>query len=173
MRHVWVLRHAKAVAHSEGDDDRSRPITARGRRQGAALEHHLAEVLASGAPTPGAVLCSSAVRARQTAEAVLPALAGDVELSFEGELYGADPDDIVTRLRMVPHSMHCVMVVGHNPTLHELVMALLDPDDHDGCARVEDGFPTAALALVALPADRWTDVTPGSGRLLELFVPPR
>jgi phosphohistidine phosphatase len=166
-----VLRHAKAAADGPDGDDHSRPLTPRGARQGAEVERLLAGALAFGAPAPAEVLSSSASRALQTAQAVLPALGDEVELVVERGLYEADPDDIVTRLRLVPDDALAVMVVGHNPTLHDLVRLLLGPDDPGGRARVDGGFPTAALALVGLPAASWRQVAPGTGRLEAFFVP--
>jgi len=66
-----------------------------------------------------------------------------------------------------------VMIVGHNPTFHELALLLVSPDDDDGRARLEAGFPTAALAIVALDVERWAEVMAGCGRLEELFLPTR
>ena len=43
--------------------------------------------------------------------------------------------------------------------------------DSDGRARLEESFPTAALALVALDADHWSEVVPGQGRLEIFFTP--
>jgi phosphohistidine phosphatase len=173
MKHVWILRHAKAASDGPDGDDHSRPLTGRGRRQSALVAAHLAEKRAAGAPTPDLILSSSAVRALSTAEPVHDALGADVPLEIERALYGADPDDVVDRLRLLPDDIGAVMIVGHNPTFHDLALLLLSEDDRDGRARLEAGFPTAALAVVALDADTWSAAVPGSGRLEELSVPPR
>jgi len=173
VKHLWILRHAKAAAEGPDGDDHSRPLTGRGRRQSADVAAHLSDEVAAGAPTPDLVLSSSAVRARRTAEVAHGALGAGVPLEFEGALYGADPDDIVTRLRLLPDEVGAVMIVGHNPTFHDLALLLVSTDDTDGRRRLEAGFPTAALALVALDAAVWTDLVAGCGRLEELFVPTR
>jgi phosphohistidine phosphatase len=171
MKSVWILRHAKAASHGSGDDDHSRPLTGRGRRQGDAVARYLTDRVTSGASLPDLVISSSAVRARRTAEAAHSALGDGVPLEIEGDLYGADPDDIVTRLRLLPDDVEAVMIVGHNPTFHDLTLLLVSADDAEGRTRLEAGFPTAALAIVSLDAEVWTDVVAGSGRLEELFVP--
>jgi phosphohistidine phosphatase len=173
MKYLWILRHAKAASDGPDGDDHSRPLTGRGRRQGDSVAAHMAEKRASGAPTPDLLLSSSAVRALTTAEPVHAALGTDVPLEIERALYGADPDDVVNRLRLIPDDISGVMIVGHNPTFHELALLLLSDDDPDGRARLEGSFPTAALALLALDAATWSSLVPGSGRLQELFVPPR
>jgi phosphohistidine phosphatase len=172
MKHLWILRHAKAASDGPDGDDHSRPLTGRGRRQSALVAAHLAEKRATGAPTPDLVLSSSAVRARTTAEPVHDALGADVPLEIERALYGADPDDVVDRLRLLPEEIGSVMIVGHNPTFHDLALLLTSEDDRDGRARLVAGFPTAALAVIALDAATWSAVAPARGRLEELFVPP-
>jgi phosphohistidine phosphatase len=119
------------------------------------------------------VLCSSARRAVQTAELVVAELADRTDLEVERGLYDADADDIVDRLRLVDDVVVSVMVVGHNPTLHDLALLLLEPQDAVGRSRLEAGFPTAALAVVAVPPASWGALSMGTGRLLELRTPGR
>ncbi len=173
MKHVWILRHGKAATKGPAGDDHSRPLTGRGRRQSAEVAAYLADKVAAGAPTPDVVLTSSAARALETAQAVHGALGEDVPLEIGRALYGADADDIVNRLRLVPDEIASVMVVGHNPAFHDLTLLLVSADDSEGRARLEAGFPTAALAVVALDAGHWTEVVAGCGRLEELFLPTR
>jgi phosphohistidine phosphatase len=166
---VWVLRHAKAA--SQGPDDHSRPLTGRGMRQATDVGAYLAGDPVAAAPVPALVLSSSARRAVQTAELVVAALDPGVELVVERALYGADADDVVEIIRGLGGDAPSVMVVGHNPTVHELAVLLLDDGDRTGRARVEEGFPTAALAVTAVPADSWPTLSLGTGTLLELRTP--
>ncbi len=64
-----------------------------------------------------------------------------------------------------------VLVVGHNPTLHELALVLLDGEDRDGRAQLEQGFPTAALAVIAVATASWARLSTGTGTLLQLRKP--
>jgi len=173
VKHLWILRHGKAVQDGRDGDDHARALTGRGRRQTVQVAAFLAAQRAAGAATPDLVLSSSAVRARRTAEAVHGALGDGVPLDIERALYGADPDDVVDRLRLVPDETASVMVVGHNPTLHQLAVLVDAPDDDAGRRRLDEGFPTAALAVIALDISSWTQLAPGSGRLEELFVPTK
>jgi len=162
-----VLRHAKAA--SQGPDDHSRPLTARGRRQATDVGSYVAGDPVPAASVPELVLSSSARRAVQTAELVMDELGARAELVVEPTLYGADADDVVEIVRSLGGDAASVMVVGHNPTAHELVVLLLDDEDVEGRARLNRGFPTAALAVIALPAPTWTRL--GSGTLLTLRSP--
>ncbi len=161
-----MLRHAKAA--SQGPDDHSRPLTARGRRQATDVGSYVA-----GDPVPATsvldlVLSSSARRAVQTAELVMAELGARAELVVEPALYGADADDVVEIVRGLGADAASVMVVGHNPAAHELAVLLLDDEDVEGGARLDRGFPTAALAVIALPAPTWARLSLGSGTLLAL-----
>ncbi|MGD0321622.1 MAG: histidine phosphatase family protein [Acidimicrobiales bacterium] len=172
VRHVWVLRHAKAEAALPDDDDHSRSLTRRGRRQAEAAQRFLSEARGRGAAVPRLVLCSSAARALQTAELVLPALGAEVTLEVEGDLYTAEADELIERLRRVEDEVASIMVVGHNPAFAELVQLLLSEADTAGRGRLVS-FPTCALAQVGLRSAAWADLVAGSGRLEELFLPER
>jgi phosphohistidine phosphatase len=165
-RSVWVLRHAKAEAH--GPDDRSRALSDRGRRQASDVGRYLAGAPLGDAAVPRTVLCSSATRARQTAELAVAPLGADVEIVVEPALYGADPDDVVDLMRTLGDDTGSVLVVGHNPMLHELAVLLVDDAALEDRARVEARFPTAALAVVGVPAATWGRLALGTGRLLDL-----
>jgi phosphohistidine phosphatase len=163
-----VLRHAKATSNSPDGTDHSRPLTKRGRAQAALAAQFLTSVRAGGAQVPQLVICSSAVRAVQTAELVLSGLGPVVTLDVEPELYGADPKQMVARLQRVGDHTGSVMVVGHNPTFAELVVLLLAEDDSRD--RVES-FPTCALAQIDVAVGSWSELTTGRGHLERMFVP--
>ena len=169
LRQLWVLRHAKAEAGAPGGDDHARALTERGRRQGAALADLLPGLASAARPLPHHVLCSTAVRARQTAAAVLGALGPGVVVEEERGLYHANADDVLERLRLVPPDEQAVLVVGHNPTLYDLCADLVARDTA-GIDRLRAGFPTAALAIVDLDVASWPSVAAGTGRLAELVV---
>jgi len=165
VRTLWILRHAKAVPHSARDHGRR--LAARGRRQCEELSAHLPEMKG----TPTLVLSSSATRALETAEGVLPGLGPAAEVVVEPGLYEADTDDVIELVRQVDDTRAEVMVVGHNPTLYEFVLFLLDSGDSKGRKKVEPGLNTAALAVIAFEVDHWARLCPGEGHLEELFVP--
>ncbi|HUY63059.1 MAG TPA: histidine phosphatase family protein [Acidimicrobiales bacterium] len=173
MALIWVLRHAKAVAHNK--DDHGRALTGRGRRQCA----EVGKWLRSGdcpEPLPGLVWSSSAIRARETAALALadvlgssPGVAGHVEV--EQWLYQAHPDNVVDRLRLLGAEVASVMVVGHNPTMAELAMGLLGPADPVGRAIMEQGMATGAVAVVEVTPGPWSGLSMGEGTLRALHVP--
>jgi phosphohistidine phosphatase len=165
MKLIYLLRHAKSAWDDPEQADRDRPLAPRGRRAAKSIAQHLK----TRDVAVDVVLCSPALRTRQTLELVAPALGGTPDVLVEEELYGAGPDDLMRRLRRLPDAAGSVLLVGHNPGLLELALRLAAP----GAARerLEAGFPTAALATLAAPEDHWAAVRAGDAELLDYVVP--
>src|ERR1700683_3213005 len=166
---VWVPRHAKAAAQGPAGDA-SRPLTGRGRRQADAVREHI-ESRASDDVLPQLVISSPAVRARETAEVVMPALLG-VDLEFDDALYSQDAAELIHWLKILDPEVSCLMVVGHNPTLLELcVMLAASPDSE---AIEQGGLATAGLVqLEQQGATTWRDLLPGASKLVHRFTPQK
>jgi phosphohistidine phosphatase len=146
MKTLLVLRHAKSSWDDSRIDDHERPLNNRGRRDAP----RMGDVLREHGLTPALIISSDAERARLTTEAVAEAARYAGEIRFDRKLYLASPTDIVAVLRTVAETnADIVMIVGHNPGLEELV-AKLTGEQQD--------FPTAALAQIALPIERWRDL---------------
>jgi phosphohistidine phosphatase len=165
-RSLWVLRHAKAEPHRL--EDHGRKLAGRGRRQCTELAEHLAGLAER---RPRLVLSSSAARALDTAQGVVGSLGDQAGIEVEPRLYHADADEVFEIVRQVDDEHAAVMVVGHNPTMLELLELLLLDDDSEGKAQLVHGLPTAALGVVTFDADHWADISFGSGRLQSLYVP--
>lgn len=100
--------------------------------------------------TPELVVSSDAVRARLTAEAMAHAAGYSGTILLDRRLYAAEAANILAVLReVVDPALGTVMVVGHNPGLEDLLSALTG---------VREDLPTAALAQIALPIGRWSDL---------------
>jgi len=161
VKRLHILRHAKSSWGDPDLADHERPLAPRGEK--AAVK--IAEYVRSAEIAPGLVLSSTALRARQTLAALLPVLPAEAEIRIQDWLYGAGVGDVLTRLREVNEGVGSVLVVGHNPTLHELALALTCRED------ALERFPTGALASVAF-AVPWVDLAEGTAEL-EAFVIPR
>ena len=151
VRTLVVVRHAKA-GHAPGLPDHERPLTPGGERDARAAGEEIRRL------APALVLCSPSVRTRRTAEL----LDLDVPVEIERDIYEAYPDDLLGVLRRTDAETASVVLVGHNPGVHELVTALTD-------ARL-DGFPPGAYAVIELDVP-WEDAAPGTGRLLHMSRP--
>jgi phosphohistidine phosphatase len=162
MKRLYLLRHAKSSWDDPGLLDRERPLAPRGKKAAAKIATHLrtAEI------RPELVLCSSAVRARQTLEAIEPVLEG-ADIEIEDGLYEAAGDGLLERLRGVPEGVGSVMLIAHNPGLQDLALELAAGGDD--IERLREKFPTAALATLE-PAGGWRDLSPGAVRLVDLVL---
>lgn len=166
MRRVYLLRHAKSSWKDRSLADRDRPLAGRGKRAAQAVAGHIE---AEGI-RPDLVLCSPARRSRETLERVEAAFGDRVEARFEEALYGASEAELRARLRALPPEVDSVMIVGHNPGLEDLALALASEGAER--ARMEEKYPTAALATIDLSADDWGAIEQGSGELIA-YVRPR
>ena len=167
MKLLYLLRHAKSSWAQTGLDDRDRPLAPRGRRSARRMARFLADQRVS----PALVLCSPALRARETLELVRPGLPEAVRVLVEEGLYGADVRALLRRLRRLPETASTVMVVGHNPGLQELAGELASRGaDLD---RLRARFPTAALAVLTVSAAKWREMTFGEAELVDLVEPKR
>jgi phosphohistidine phosphatase len=159
VRELFVLRHAKSSHDHPRLDDHDRPLNPRGLRDAP----QIGERLGSEGAVPDRIVSSTALRARTTAKLVAEAAGAREAPLLDPRLYGAGPDECLALLREQPDHCRTVMIVGHNPTFEQLVELLTGSPER---------FPTAALARIRLPIERWADVAPGvRGELVTLWRP--
>ncbi len=125
MRRLMLLRHAKSDWSSPGMPDRDRPLNARGIADARTMNVYFSR----HALIPELVLCSPAKRTRQTMDAIVKGWPKEVELKFADRLYEATPETIVSLIRAVPAAVHALLVIGHNPGLHETARMLVAAGD--------------------------------------------
>jgi phosphohistidine phosphatase len=163
---LYLLRHAKSSWDDPGLSDHERPLAPRGRRAAARIAEHLKRE----GIRPALVLCSSSRRTRQTLEPVAAAVP-DVPVKVEADLYGAGEGTLLRCVKRLPDAADSVLVLGHNPGLHDLALTLAEGGDGEALARLRAKMPTAALATLAAPVTRWRDLRPGGAELVAFVVP--
>jgi len=136
---LYLMRHAKAADDLSAPSDHERPLAPRGRRAAGAVGKHMAE---RKAPLDAA-LCSTAARATDTARLTLDEWAPHTPLTRERGLYLCGWDGILGRLKDVPDSVGALLVVAHNPDIHELAAYLTDERDADKADAFVSSYPTA------------------------------
>jgi phosphohistidine phosphatase len=161
---IWLLRHAKSSWSDEGLPDEGRPLAPRGERAADRMRDYLA---ASGIG-PELVLCSSALRARQTLARLLPAVGTELDIRIEPALYTFDADVLLERLSRIPSDVDSVLLVGHNPAMQDLAMRLAGHGD--ALPELEKKYPTAGLAEIAFVEGGWNGLA-GRGELVRFIVP--
>jgi phosphohistidine phosphatase len=169
MRQLLLLRHAKSSWDDPQLPDHARPLNARGRR----AAHAMARAMHELGLAPDVVLVSSARRTLQTLEA-LGSLPDAPIVTPMDDLYLAPWTRLLDTLRAVPETARSALLIGHNPGLHDLALALAGPAATAAASpmarRLAEAYPTGALAefSVALP---WRLLGDGGGRLVRFMLP--
>jgi len=172
MRRLMLLRHAKTENDAPSGRDQDRRLDNRGRRDGAEIGGWIGR----HPPFPDLVLVSHAIRAHQTWEVAGEAmkdLVPEPQVQLLPELYGADPTQLLEIVRDASATdPQRLMLVGHNPGMHELALALAGSGDTAGRKALADNLPTSGLAVFDFEIDDWADVAFRRGRLVA-FVSPK
>jgi phosphohistidine phosphatase len=164
---LYLLRHAKSSWSDPSLGDHERPLAPRGRR----AANRMARYVNSQNIRPELALCSSAVRARETLELLRPALGPGAEVRFDDDLYGANAEELLGRLRAVKDRVASVLLVGHNPGLEDLAASLASDGEPLAKERLRAKFPTGALAILDLGSTTWARLGPGGAYLVRLVLP--
>jgi phosphohistidine phosphatase len=176
MRRLMLLRHAKTETDAPSGQDQDRRLDDRGRLDAAAIGGWIGR----HPPFPDRVLVSPAVRAHQTWEIAREAmqdatkdLAPPPKVEFLPELYGADPARLLQTIRMASLSdPQRLLLVGHNPGMHELAITLTGSGDAAAKKALDNNLPTAGLAIFDFATNDWNDVAFRRGKLV-LFTSPK
>ncbi len=162
-RRLILTRHAKSAWDDPLMADHDRPLNKRGLR--AALE--LGEWLGSRGYEPDQVLCSTALRTRETWTTVSVApLEVMPKVETIEALYHASSDVMLKLLKRAKGDT--VMMLGHNPGITEFARSLpSQPPSHPDFGR----YPTSATLVVDFQIENWADLIPGTGSVLDFFVP--
>ena len=158
-RTLYLLRHAKSSWKDASLRDFDRPLKGRGRD----AAKQIGKRLASEKPEPEMVVCSPAVRTRETANIVVKHARFKVDVTFDERIYEASLRDLLHVVADIPDDKQVALMIGHNPGFEELVAYL--SGEHRR-------MPTSALAKIGLDVASWRDVRAGEGTL-EWFVTPK
>jgi phosphohistidine phosphatase len=163
-----LLRHAKAEKAAPGMSDRDRGLVQRGHddaaRIGAYLAHHELQ--------PDLALVSAARRTRETFESLAAGLPAPPVVDYDDRLYNAGAAAILAVIREAAPAARALIVIGHNPGLHEAARLLVANGEAAARERLNEAMPTAGLAIIDFTGNDWQTLHPRSGRL-ERFVTPR
>jgi phosphohistidine phosphatase len=170
MRRLMLLRHAKTEHDAPTGHDQDRRLDERGRLDAAAIGTWIGR----HPPLPDAVLVSTAVRAQQTwviARDAMKDAARDQppppRVELLDELYGAEPAQLLRIIRLAGVADPArLMLIGHNPGMHELALMLAGSGDAAAKKSLEDNLPTAGLAILDFEIDDWNEAAFRRGKLV-------
>jgi len=162
-----IMRHAKASHDDYRGADIDRPLNKRGERNAAAM----GAWMAANDLAPLRILCSPAVRTRQTLEVLRPGLAHKPVIEHHETLYLAGPLVLLKHLHAVKRRAAHVMIIGHNPGLHALALDLIAEGPQDRIAALGRKLPTSGLVVIGFGGTAWGDVVAGTGTLVSFTTP--
>lgn len=168
MRRLYLFRHAKAEGSEPGMEDRSRSLVERGRRDAGRIGAYMA----AHALVPDRVVLSPAARTQETWKYMANAMRPAPGAMTQEAIYDATPHQVLGVIMDTPSTAHALMIVGHNPSLHEVALMLIASGDIDARERLREKLPTAGLVIIDFAFDDWSKLHPQSGRL-ERFVTPK
>lgn len=167
MRRLMLLRHAKTERAEPGESDRDRKLMKRGREDapvlGAYMAHH--------GLVPDLALVSPAARAQETWMLLATAFAKTPRMQIDDRIYNSSPRNLL-QVIAEPRKARRLLVVGHNPSLHEFALQLIAAGNIEAREQLREKLPTSGLVVMDLPIDDWALVHPHAARL-ERFVTPR
>ncbi|MGI8788616.1 MAG: SixA phosphatase family protein [Pyrinomonadaceae bacterium] len=158
MKTLYILRHAKSSWDDAILSDFERPLNERGL-EAAPL---MGEMMKKNNFQPDIIISSPATRAKQTASLIKDAAQIVGEIKFDERIYEASPRSLVEVVSEIDDRNETALIVGHNPGLESLIKILtgkLEP------------MPTAALAVVDLNIERWSEINSSTGSLRILIRP--
>ena len=121
MRNLTLIRHAKSAWDTDAPSDFERPLNKRGRRDAPRMGKELQRMGISF----DRVLCSSAVRARETLAGLCHGLViPEDRISYLKEIYLAATSTLYDLVAAQPNSLHDIALVGHNPGMEDLAVML-------------------------------------------------
>lgn len=161
-KRLILTRHAKSAWDDPAMKDHDRPLNGRGRAAAA----DLGAWLASRGYLPDEVLCSDALRTRETWDGIAAALPAAPQVTLKPALYHAGPDVMLAVLRRAQGDT--VLMLGHNPGIAEFAHRIVArAPQHDGFAR----YPTGATLVASFEIDSWDEAGFGQAATRDFVVP--
>ena len=159
MKTLIVMRHGKSTWKDKDMEDHERPLKKRGVKNSA----RMGELLKDEKLVPERILSSTAVRARQTVEAVTSKMNFKGEVQYLDKFYLGEMETILAEQCELPDEVNKAMVIGHNPGLESLVQIL---------GRKVEALTTSSVAYIKLPIKHWKELSDKTeGDLKELWHP--
>jgi phosphohistidine phosphatase len=168
MHRLLLMRHVKSDRPIPGESDRDRVLTDRGRADAPKIGAYMAR----HGLIPDCVVVSTAARARETWALAATAIEDTPPPHFEERIYEASAETMLQVIKATGPEVGTLLIVGHNPGLHELAVMLVATGDIEARQRLQENFPTGALAVINFPLEAWSRLHSQSGRL-EHFVTPQ
>jgi phosphohistidine phosphatase len=165
MKTLHLLRHAKSSWKDPALDDHERPLSKRGRETAKIIGAYLRREKIR----PDVVVCSSAVRARETLAPISEQIKPPKVLLEKG-IYESSQQKLWKHIWALPENADCVLLIGHNPALHDFARSLADAASRPRLPPVVGKFPTGAMATFRFDGT-WKELRPNTATLAAFTTP--
>ncbi len=162
---IYLLRHAQA-ATDHGGDDKSRPLTDQGREDALALGRHIKNTYSSF----NLVLCSPAIRTRETFSALQKFYDFD-QIEFPEILYSGSTGDYLYEIQKIGENNTSALIIGHNPSIHELGILLAAQGDNSPQNQIREGYPPGSFSEITIKSESWASIQPVENTLSNILKP--
>jgi phosphohistidine phosphatase len=147
MKTLYIVRHAKSSWDHPELPDYNRPLL----ETGIARTHKIISYLKAKNVNPGLIICSHAVRARETAVMIAGGLSYPTDkIKVEDRIYNGNEDDSMDLIFGVDNNINELMIVGHNPTFTNLVNTFLDEP--------LDWLSTSGVVCIEFDTEKWENI---------------
>lgn len=157
---------------STSGGDARRPLTERGSQQ--AINAGL--FMAAKKIIPDYSLASNAMRTKETVYGVVEGLATNPHLEFDPFLYNCRIETLIEQIHGIPPHVNTLLVVNHNPSIHELVLSLCAHNIHLSNDierdKVSSSFPPAAMCIFECDIPDWQSFEARMTRLSYVHLTP-
>lgn len=169
MKRLTLLRHAKSGWDDPVARDFDRPLNERGKRASETVGRWLRDQKIGF----DHIAASPAVRVVETLDHVAIGLGETIAPVWDKRAYLASSSSLLDIVHEAPDACERMLLVGHNPGLEDLILSLV-PDQTGDDARdaVEEKYPTASLVEIDFDVAHWSEIKPGTGKLV-YFKRPR
>ncbi len=167
MHTLYILRHADAERTPPGKQDIDRQLSEKGRQSCKII----AETLRLESIRPDFILCSTAIRTRQTLECISHVWSDMPEVRFEENIYEAHTENIRAAITRSATQHQDIMVIGHNPGLQTLTLELANAPGATAYKQALSDFSPGCLAKLYGDDNAWLDLYPGKFTFLKFYRP--
>ncbi len=161
MKTLLLMRHAQSPT-AFGIDDFSRPLSAKGMSDALCMGGDIK----ARALIPDLILCSSAIRTRQTCEQFQEGLAVSVSVNFVDSLYNARSSHLLSNAHEANDDVNTLMIIAHNPGIYELALTLAGRDGE----KLAMGYAPATTSIIEADTDEWKNLSPLHCRLISIMT---
>lgn len=165
MKRLYILRHAQALNTPVGGKDFDRNLSSQGHDDAQAL----GKIIREKSYAPSLVLYSAAMRTFQTYDGLQ---LGKTQSHSNADLYDANAEYVIDIIHDLDDDYNSLMLIGHNPTIHELCMRLASEDSPPSfMQRLMQNYKPGTLSVFDCPCIFWNDLQLGENTLIDFQEP--